>query len=604
MSPLKYALWRLKRYKKEITVAIFWSILFVIIPMQIPILTGSLIDGINGDSVKPYGIITLDESKEEILQFSIIGLIIVAVAYGITAYFRTISKAKISRSFVFELQRKLAKKLEILSLEVHGRYGSGDLLNRSILDTQSVRPFVESTVIKTVVSVVRIIYPLVVLFTMEPVLAAMTSSILPLQFLLTRKLQKKMRKTARRVRKRRAKLTNFLKEDLDGIETIQTSNAESRSFRKISKQVNRVEEIELKTQKYSAMITGIAWGLTTAGLAMTWWYGGLQVLAGEMTIGTLVIFSSFVVFVYSPLRRFSEIMSVYNKSIVAVERIQEILDMPSPVRESQDAKPLHVDSGEIKFQNVSFSYDKNMDDKQDSENHSNKSVLHNVSLTIGPKGMTAIVGKSGSGKSSFLRLIPRLYDPQNDDGKIMIDGQDIKNVTLKSLRNEIAVVPQNPMMFSGTVYENVIMGRPDATKEQVKNACRAADAYDFIMNLEDDFDTVIGENDVSSRDNSVKLSQGQSQRITIARALLREPKILLLDEPTSALDMESEHKLFEMLNHLKDKITIMVIVHNLQLASIADKIVVVDNGIIDAIGTHSQLVSSPGIYQNLYTKGR
>jgi ABC-type multidrug transport system fused ATPase/permease subunit len=413
-----------------------------------------------------------------------------------------------------------------------------------------------------------------------------------------------MRKTARRVRKRRAKLTNFLKEDLDGIEAIQTSNAESRSFRKISKQVNRVEEIELRVQKYSAMITGIAWGLTTTGLAMTWWYGGLQVLVGEMTIGTLVIFSSFVVFVYSPLRRFSEIMSVYNKSIVAVERIQEILDMSSPVKESKDAKTLQVHSGEIKFQNVSFSYDKNTNGMQDDENKSNKSVLHNVSLTIGPKGLTTIVGKSGSGKSSFLRLIPRLYDPQNDGGKIVIDGQDIKEVTLKSLRNEIAVVPQNPMMFSGTIYENVIMGRPDATKEQVENACRAADAYDFIVNLEDGFDTVIGENDVSSKENSVKLSQGQSQRITIARALLREPKILLLDEPTSALDMESEYKLFEMLNHLKDKMTIMAIVHNLQLANIADKIVVVDNGIIDAIGTHSQLVSSPGIYQNLYTKGR
>jgi len=233
--------------------------------MQIPILTGSLIDGLNGDDVNVYGIISID-SSQKILEFSIMGLVFVAVAFGITAYFRTISKAKISRHFVFELQRKLAKKLEVLSLDKHGQYGIGDLLNRAILDTNSVRPFVESTIIKTVVNVIRIVYPFILLFMIDPVLAAMASSILPLQFFLTRNLQVKMRKTARRVRKRRAKLTTFLKEDLEGIETIQTSNAQSTSYDKISNQVDRVEEIELNVQKHYAQIMGISWGLTSVGL--------------------------------------------------------------------------------------------------------------------------------------------------------------------------------------------------------------------------------------------------------------------------------------------------------------------------------------------------
>lgn len=186
--------------------------------MQIPILTGALIDGINGDKASVYGIVYFDSSSQQILEFSIFGLILVAALYGIAAFFGTTSKARISRNFVFDLQRELAQKIETLSLDIHSKYGSGDLLNRAILDTDSIRTFVESTVIKTIVNVFRIIYPITVLFIMEPVLAAIASSLLPIQFLLTQRLQKMMRKTARKIRKRRAKLTTFLKEDLDGIE--------------------------------------------------------------------------------------------------------------------------------------------------------------------------------------------------------------------------------------------------------------------------------------------------------------------------------------------------------------------------------------------------
>jgi len=581
MSPLTYALWKLKKYKLRLAIAIFWSVLFVIIPMQIPILTGTLIDGINGDDVQVYGIINLDQSGEKILEFSIIGLIIVAISYGITAFYRTISKARISRHFVFELQRELVRKLEVLSLDIHGRYGSGDLLNRAILDTNSVRPFVESTVIKTVVNVIRIVYPILVLFLIEPFLASIASSILPVQFLLTRKLQKKMRRTARSVRKRRAKLTTFLKEDLDAIETIQTSSAESHSFEKISKQVNKVETIELRVQKYSAMITGISWVLTSVGLALTWWFGGLAVLAGSMTIGTLVVFTGFVVFIYAPIRRFTEVLSVYNKSIVAVERIQEILDLPSSVQEQPDALPLMVTQGKIEFHKVSFSYQ-------------SPPALTNINLNLGSCGLTLIVGKSGSGKSSLLRLIPRLYDPLN--GQILIDKQDIKTVTLESLRKEIAVVPQTPVIFSGTILENVMLGNPNATIKDVESACKAADIFDFITKLEKGFKTVIG------RKGRI-LSNGQAQRITIARALLRKPKILLLDEPSSALDSESESALTSILNHLKNEITILMVTHNLRFVNIADKIIVINDGKLVSVENHNDFSSSQDPYKTLYLKG-
>jgi len=539
--------------------------------MQIPILTGSLIDGLNGDKTSFYGFVSLDYSSSKILEISMIGLVSVAVLYGITAFFRTTTKAKISRNFVFDLQRDLAQKVESLSIDLHSKYGSGDLLNRLILDTNSVRGFVDNTVIKTVVNVFRIGYPVVVLFMMEPVLAAIATACLPFQFIITQKLQKMMRRTARRIRKRRAKLTTFLKEDLDGIETVQTSNFGDNRIEKISKQVNRVERTELRVQKYAAMITGVAWGLTTTGLALTWWYGGLQVLNDSMTIGTLVTFTGLVVFIYAPIRRFSDVMRDYNKSIVAVERIQEILDLPSSVEEISGAKELKVLDGMIQFDKVSFAYQKT-------------SILSEVSLTLKPSSINAIVGKSGSGKSSFMRLIPRLYDPSSGD--VLIDGQDIKKVTLKSLRSHIALVTQDPIIFSGTVYENITLGNPNATTEEIEEVCRMVDALDFIRDLENEFQTVLGQ-------GGTTLSKGQAQRITIARALLRQPKILLLDEPTSALDAGSESVLISNLEKLKEKMTIILIIHNLDRIKNADQIILMSNGKSHKISSYEELLLSP-----------
>jgi len=301
-----------------------------------------------------------------------------------------------------------------------------------------------------------------------------------------------------------------------------------------------------------------------------------------MSIGTLVIFTGFVVFIYAPLRRFTEVMSVYNKSIVAVERIQEILVLPSSVKDSPDSKPIMVTEGTIEFHDVSFSYP-------------SLPVLADINLTVGPGGLTAIVGKSGSGKSSFLRLIPRLYDPQK--GKILIDGQDIKDITVKSLRSEIAVVPQTPMIFTGTIFENVILGNSKASKDEVISACKAANAYDFILKLEKGFETVLGQ-------KGMTLSQGQAQRITIARALLRKPKILLLDEPVSALDAESESAMLSTFNNLKGEMTILISAHNLGFIRNAEKIIVVNNGKIESFGTHTDLLSQHGTYETLYLKSQ
>lgn len=579
MSPERYALWLLKKHKTALFSAIFWSVLFVIIPMQIPILTGALIDGINGKSVKIY-FLNFGQTPEQTLNFAFIGLVIVALVYGISGYFRTTTRARISRHFVFELQKALIHKLEFLSLDIHARYGSGELLNRAIVDTNSVRPFVEGTIIKTSTNIVRIAYPLIMLFVMDPLLAGLASTILPVQFLLTRNLQKKLHKASRHSRKNRTKLTTSIKESLDGIETIRTSNAERYSIEKLSQQMETVEADQMRSQKYYGLMTSFVWALTSLGLALVWWQGGLKVLAGDMTIGNLIVFTGFVLFIYAPLRRFTEVMKQHHGSVVAVEHIKEILDTPS-IHESPNATQLVVGEGKIEFRNVSFSYGK-------------KDVLKNINLSLGPHRITGIVGKSGSGKSSLLKLITRLYDPSQ--GQILVDGQDVKQVKVESLRNEIAVVPQMPVIFTGTILENIRMAKPDATNKDVEEASKSADASEFIGELQKGFNTVLGA-------GGTNLSGGQIQRIAIARALLRKPKILLLDEPSSALDPKSEAAIMSTLDHLKNTITIILVGHHLKAISRVDRLVVIDGGEVVQDGTHNELISSPGVYSILYSGG-
>lgn len=606
ISPVKYVLKHLKRQRLRLALAIFWSILFVIIPMQIPILTGALIDSIHhAKHLKIYGLIEFPSSTpSEIITFVVIGLIIIAGLYGMTAYFRTISISRVSRHFVSEIRKTLVKKLEILSLDIHSHYGSGELLNRAIIDTQSLRPFIESSIIKTTVKISQMAYPLLMLFVLDPYLASIATCILPVQWIITRKLQKKLHKASRQTRTAQANLTTAIKENLDGIETIQTSNAEAVSIKKISLMAERVEVCQIQTQRYSGMITGIVWALTSLGLALVWWQGGLKVLSGQMSIGSLVTFTGLALFIYAPSRNFTKAINDYQKGIVAAERIQEILDTPSTIKEYEDATNIEICAGKIEFRNVSFRYRQyysyynyeehlNKLQKQQQEHHQQQleKILKCISFTIEPYSLTAIVGKSGSGKSSLLKLISRLYDPI--EGHILIDGQDIQRVKLDSLRSQIAVVPQTPIIFSGTIAENIKISKPDATEEELIEACKLADCLEFITRQEKGFETRLGQGGAS-------LSGGQIQRIAIARALIRKPKILLLDEPSSALDSQSESAIMSTLSRLKCSMTIILVGHHLKAISNADRLIVLNEGKIVQDGTHRELISSQGLYSMLY----
>ncbi|MGI9010697.1 MAG: ABC transporter ATP-binding protein [Nitrososphaeraceae archaeon] len=585
ISTLKYGLQYLKKYKGRLFLAIFWSILFVLIPMQLPIITGTLIDGltIKDKPILFYGIIKVGETPHEMILFAFVVLIILAIAYGLASFFRISLRSIISRNFVFDLQRALIRKLEFLSLDIHKKYGSGDLLNHTIVDTNNVRPFVQVTIIKSITNIIRISYPLIMLVLIDPFLAIVAYSILPIQFLIIRKLQLRISNVLKKQRNDRSRLTTLLKENLDGIETIQTSNAETYSIDKMVSQIDKIEESQIKSQRDYGLMMGFAWGLTTIGMALTWWLGGLKVLDGDITVGQLVIFSGFLVFAYEPVRYFTRDIKDHHRGIIALRHIQQILETQSSIEESENSAPLKIVNGNIEFKNVSFSFRKETD------------VLNNVSIKIESKKITAIVGKSGSGKSSILKLIARLYDPQ--EGEVLIDNQDIKKISVSSLRSQIAVVPQSTMIFDGTISENIKLANPDASEDEVKEACIKSDALNFIRKFENGLSTVIGQ-------GATTLSGGEIQRIAIARALLKKARILVLDEPTSAIDAESARSIISTLNRLKKDLTIVIVAHNIDSTYDIDNIITIDNGrIIDVFertSIHKDLNNIINYVDNVY----
>jgi ABC-type multidrug transport system fused ATPase/permease subunit len=584
ISSLQYGLKYLKKYNGKLILAIFWSVLFVLIPMQVPVITGTLIDGLTiNDKDKPilfYGV-KIGETPAEIILFGFISLTIVAITYGIASFLRISLRSIVSRNFVFELQRALIRKLEFLSLDIHKKYGSGDLLNHTIVDTNNVRPFVEVTIIKSITNIFRISYPLIMLFFIDPFLALVAYSILPIHFFIIRNIQSRITNILKQQRNDKSRLTTLLKENLDGIETIQTSNAEEYSIEKITSQIDKIEDSQIKSQRDYGLMMGFAWGLTAIGIAITWWLGGLKVLDGDITLGQLVIFSGFLVFAYEPVRYFTRDIKEHRRGIIALNHIRQILETQSSIEEAENSTPLKILEGEIEFNNVSFSFGKDID------------VLKNISIKIEPKKITAVVGKSGSGKSSILKLITRLYDPLK--GQILIDKQDIKNISVSSLRSQIAVVPQSPMIFNGTIIENIKLANPTASEAEVKEACIKADALEFISNYENGLHTIIGKGDIH-------LSGGGIQRIAIARALLKKAKILVLDEPISAVDIVSRQSIMVTLNRLKKDVTIVIVAHNIDSTYGIDNIITIDNGMVIELFErnlfHHQL---DGIFNNLHT---
>ncbi len=561
----------LRRHKVLFTGVLLCRAVWEIIPMQVPVLAGALVDGVAGKSFRVYGVHWSEATPRDAVSAAAIGLLLVALLYGLSAYAYTVLGARLDKRFVAGLRKAVAEKAILLSLDHHQRLGSGELMDCVLRDTGRLRGYTERVFTRSLTNAVRAGFPIVMLLLIDARLALIALSVIPPQWFLTWRLQRRLQQVTRLRQADHSELTTAIKENLDAIETIQALDAAKPAVARVQGWADRVEAGELETSRISALIRANVWTLTGIGLALTWWRGGLGVLDGVMTVGTLVAFTGFVDYAYRPFRHFTTIVKKYRDGTVSLERIRDILALPSSVEVRPDARPIPVKDGVLEFRRVCFSYDA-------------RAVLQGLDLRIEGKRITAILGRSGSGKSSMLRLVARLYDPTSGD--ITLDGHRLSSFTLESLRSQVAVVPQHPAIFSGTILENLRIARPDAPIEAIEQACESAGALEFIDRLDGRFEARIGR-------GAGGLSGGQLQRLSIARALLKDPKVLLMDEPTSALDAESEELVLETLRRLRGTMTIVVVTHRPSTAAIADRVLLMDLGRVVAERSPDEMLLHP-----------
>ncbi|MFV2068543.1 MAG: ABC transporter ATP-binding protein, partial [Pirellulales bacterium] len=554
-SAMRLAWKFLARQRRAFAVALMWRTLFVLAPMQLPILTGAIVDGLTGQRVEVYGWIVRGPAVPGVPPVVLLGLPLVALLVGLGAYGQMLASHTLSRAFVSDLRKAVMRKALQMEFVHVQRWGTGDLLDRMLTDTANLRRFMERVCVQSLVNVLRVVYPIAMLMLIDLRMTLFAVTVLPAQVMVTRRLQRKLHAATRTSRRSHSGLTTTVKETLDAIETIKVLGAESPTLARIHQGTDQVECDELIASHYSSAISGTVFLMTSLGIALTWWQGGGQVLAGTMTLGTLVRFTGFVMFAYQPFRQFTTILSTYRPGLVSLERIGQLLDAPLPtVRPS--IRPFRIRDGAIAINNVTFGYGA-------------RPVLSRINLRIEPYQLTVITGPSGSGKSSLLRIIARLHDP--DEGDVLIDGTNLRSIDVTSLRARVAVVPQQPAILSGTVMENVCLACPDAEPCEVEAACRAAGAHAFIEQLDAGYQTQLG-------CGGVHLSGGQAQRIAMARALLRRPAILLLDEPTSALDAASERDIVDVLRQIRCETTVVVVGHRRATIRAADRIVRMEDG--------------------------
>jgi ATP-binding cassette subfamily B protein/subfamily B ATP-binding cassette protein MsbA len=512
-----------------------------------------------------------------------LALVVISIAWGLINLVTTFIFIRVGLKALMQLRTELYSYLQSLPLKFHDTRRSSDSSFRVAYDSQSVQTLYNRGFVAVFSSVVMLIATFVVMFKMNWELALCSLAILPFVVMAIRLYADRVRRQSTAIQERESDLLAVAQEGLSQVRMVQAFGREHFEIRQFKKRAARSLEANLKLNITSVSSTLVVGTLMAVGTAAMYYVGALQVLNGKLTPGDLWVFSAYLVMLYQPLEQLSYIAWALEGAAAAATRCFEVLDRANEVPDSPHAKDLPSTTGSISLENVAFGY------------AADRPILQNINLSIAPGEIFAFVGGTGAGKSTLLSLVPRFYDPTA--GTVRVDGHDIRDITKKSLRTHIGMVLQDTILFSTTVKENIAYGRMGATDEEIIEAAKRAQAYDFIMNMPQGFDSPVGE-------RGSHLSVGQRQRIGIARAFLKNAPILLLDEPTSALDPATEAAIMDTIEDLMKGRTTLIITHRLATVHNLGQIVVLENGTIAEQGTGPELLAKAGPYARLYSAGQ
>ena len=523
-------------------------------------------------------------NKDQTLILVIPFFIIVAFATkGISLYFAKVLMIIVSEEVKKKIQTDMLSSFIKADTELIENKHSGKYVSNLNYDVSQITHMLSSSLLNIFKDSLTLIGLLTVMFIQNWRLSLIAIIMIPIASITAKKLGKRITKVTTEAQERSGDLNKYLIDLFKNHKIIKIFQRENFESARSEKFVNKLKEKQIKIFTVFIRATPIMEILTGIMIAILIFYSGKLIMTGQLSINNFFSFLAAMMLAYQPVRSLATINIGIGQGLSAGKRILPIIDAKVKISKNESGKKLLLNNGSIKFNNVSFNYLSNTENK----------VLKNINIEINGEKMTALVGHSGSGKSTMLNLIPRIYDPIN--GNILVDEEDIKNINLDSLRKEISIVDQNTTLFDDTVLNNIKYAKPTASRDEVVKASELAMCSDFISKLENGFDTMIGE-------NGVKLSGGEKQRLSIARAFLKDSKIILLDEATSSLDSDTEEKIQKALAKLTSNKTTIVIAHRLSTILNSDKIYVLDKGSVVAQGKHDQLLNSSNIYKNFYNK--